>query len=218
MSGLKKYFWDYNFEEEEPPKDIRMFYETQLSEVYNNNWKQKYDEIRTKTYNNLLNDLTKKDRNFVARNNYKSNLQFDELIKLDNDNFMNKNEFENLVRITQKCNEDIFYVGKIYSVLTCKEKRTTRTTVYENHIINSFIKKLRVEFGIYLEKDFPKFLKCNEKVMNQIFTRFQVNENTLSILSPFNLEMFSKFVEYVNGLRVKKQVEEYFNVTQDDIM
>lgn len=210
----------YNIDKCSPPKKLRESYETEIKILYHNKWINEMEQIKINKNREYLKELFESNHNFIESCNIRVNkLSFDDLMRVSeyDDLSMVKSEFLLIKQIIERCKVDIFYIGKIYMILSKTTRSGKEHHVYENNIMVNYVKQLRLNNGIYTKENIPPFLVLNESVIDKLFTAVNICNNKLYVMTPRNLEMFSKFTELVNGLRVKEEVETYFDFDMADL-
>lgn len=211
----------YNIDKSAPPKKLRETYETEILQIYHDKWINKIDQIKINKNREYLNKLFACDHNFIEHcNNRVNKLTLDNWIQIsDSDNLsMVKSEYLQIKKIIERCNIDIFYIGNIYMIRTKTTRFGKEHHVYKNNIMVNYIKQLCINYGIYTKENIPQFLVLNDHMIDKLFTVVNIGNNKLYIMTPQNFEMFSKFTELINGLRVKEEVEKYFNFDMADLV
>ena len=210
----------YSIDRHQPPKKLRESYETDIKILYHDKWINKMDQIKINKNREYLNKLFESDHNFIGTKHTKVNkLSFSDLTRVSeyDDLSMIESDFLLIKRIMELCKIDLFYIGKIYMILSKTTRSGKEHQVYENNVMVNYIKQLHINNGIYTRENIPSFLILNESVVDKLFTVVNIGSNKLYVMTPRNLEMFSKFTELVNGLRVKEEVETYFDFNLEDL-
>jgi hypothetical protein len=195
-----------------PPQNLRDAYETNIKIVYQNEWLNEIENIRTLKNREHLQKLIAHEPNFVEHQTAKEpqNLMCVNYEHSRDCLYMNRTEIELLLQIIARCKIDVYYVGKLYLILSKNIK-------LENSMIANCIKELRVNNGTYFRENLPQFLIMNDSITSKLFTTINSCDNKLYILTPTNLEMFFKLTEVIRGLNVRNDVEKYFEIDTNSI-
>lgn len=208
----------YNVDNMNPPKQLRGIYEDEIRRAYDKYWLDCVDDIKVNKNREKLQEDLDDNKNFVGdKCKYPKIVKMSDMSCVAEEFFILNNEQKMLEDIVRRCKLDVFYVGRVNMIVTKLKKQKREFHVCENSIITNCIKSLKIENGLYTRETIPQFLVRTDNLISKIFATIPVGENKIYIIAPANLEKFTKFVEFINCIRIKEEVETYFDFQMEDI-
>jgi len=111
---------------------------------------------------------------------------------------------EKLIEISELCGEDIYYFGKVYSYTNSKVG--SKKKIYSIEITNN-VK------GIKYEGELPYYFN-NKKIKDMVFFKITRDEikNSVYIFAPKDINMYNKYMTYIEAKNIQKEIEEYISM------
>jgi hypothetical protein len=191
------------------PKYFREMYQTKLYEIYENEYELNIDNILYMKFQELI-DQRKGQRSIFARCEIAESslptLNIDDenvFEQLPNrDTYISHKVVDKLIEISELCGKDIYYFGKTFGYTIAKKKK-----IYSIELIEKMS-------GIKYEEDIPSFYIINDKVKSEMFSNIKRDDmkNTVYIFSPNDIDMYNKFMTYMEAYKVKNEIERYFSL------
>lgn len=210
IESYKKKNVDYEHTYVEPTY-FREKYENMINEIYENEYKMNINNIIQRKFRELIERKKGHNSIFVRCDIAESSLPslniedgnvFEQLP--DRHTYISHKIVDKLIEISELCGTNIFYFGKTYGY-TVSNRMSKKIYSIE------LIKNLK---GIKYEDEIPKKYVLNDKVRIEMFSTIQKDnmKNAVFIFSPKDLDMYNKFMMYMEANNVKDEIDGYFSL------
>lgn len=111
--------------------------------------------------------------------------------------------------LVRECKMDLYWTGLIFNAY----RDTDQWHIYTDTAYRVLVARMGlVTPGIYTKETIPAILIENDIIKQKLFTRIPVDNHAIYMLTPFDMEMFGKLVDYYVCMRDMDVVKNYYGL------